>query len=160
MQDEIDRCRMEIEALQICVERSKQAHRDEIIALTRRAEMAHRDEIRTRVEARLNQRRAGILMARRLPAFLKRYVSNTTKEAIAIVSRSPNFDRDWYLSTYPDVQASGMDAARHFVLHGLYEGRRPSQNFDPLTYLAAHPDALETDTNPIVHASKPLHRNG
>ncbi|NBC36894.1 hypothetical protein GTZ99_10025 [Novosphingobium sp. FSY-8] len=36
------------------------------------------------------------------------------------------FDAAAYLQAYPDVAASGMDPLRHFVLHGLNEGRSAS----------------------------------
>lgn len=34
-------------------------------------------------------------------------------------------DPQWYLSTYPDVAASGMDPQRHYEEHGMVEGRMP-----------------------------------
>lgn len=37
------------------------------------------------------------------------------------------FDPDWYLATYPDVAASGMDPLRHFLRHGRHEGRLPCE---------------------------------
>lgn len=36
------------------------------------------------------------------------------------------FDASWYLETYPDVAENGMDPVRHYMLHGMHEGRRPS----------------------------------
>jgi hypothetical protein len=36
------------------------------------------------------------------------------------------FDADWYLSANPDVRASGMDPAIHYLTHGRYESRAPS----------------------------------
>jgi hypothetical protein len=42
--------------------------------------------------------------------------------------RDPNawFDTDWYLGSYPDVEASGMNPLDHFLRYGLSEGRRPN----------------------------------
>lgn len=34
-------------------------------------------------------------------------------------------DAPWYLSTYPDVAAAGIDAVTHYVLFGFVEGRKP-----------------------------------
>lgn len=34
-------------------------------------------------------------------------------------------DAPWYLSTYPDVAAAGMDAVNHYVQFGFIEGRKP-----------------------------------
>ena len=51
-----------------------------------------------------------------------------------------DFDGDWYLKTYPDVAASGIDAMEHFIQYGRAEGRlgspmrakmRIHRTFDP-----------------------------
>ena len=34
-------------------------------------------------------------------------------------------DKEWYLDTYPDVAAAGIDPAIHFERHGRFEGRLP-----------------------------------
>jgi hypothetical protein len=49
------------------------------------------------------------------------------------------FDRDRYLQTHPDVAASGLDPAQHFMLYGAEEGRSP-ELFEENYYLAANPD--------------------
>ncbi|WP_444924293.1 glycosyltransferase [Microbulbifer sp. DLAB2-AF] len=38
------------------------------------------------------------------------------------------FDSDWYLNTYPDVAAAGVNPWIHYINHGRFEGRRPFQN--------------------------------
>ncbi|WP_444908844.1 glycosyltransferase [Microbulbifer sp. TRSA005] len=38
------------------------------------------------------------------------------------------FDSDWYLKTYPDVAAAGVNPWIHYVNYGRFEGRRPFQN--------------------------------
>ena len=35
------------------------------------------------------------------------------------------FDPEWYLSTYPDVSAAGVEAFEHYLRHGIAEGRWP-----------------------------------
>ncbi|MCX8996199.1 class I SAM-dependent methyltransferase [Rhizobiaceae bacterium BDR2-2] len=35
-------------------------------------------------------------------------------------------DREWYLKSYPDVDAVGMDPGVHFLLYGYKEGRSPN----------------------------------
>lgn len=37
-----------------------------------------------------------------------------------------NFDSDWYLSAYPDVVLSGLDAIDHYVKYGAHMGRMPN----------------------------------
>lgn len=55
--------------------------------------------------------------------------------AIYALNVSGKFDRDDYLRRYPDVLISGMDPIRHFILHGMREGRhfnaRPRKNGSP-----------------------------
>jgi len=46
----------------------------------------------------------------------------------------PYFDAGWYLHRYPDVAAAGADPRLHYILHGWFEGRRPSSYFDPDYY--------------------------
>ena len=58
-----------------------------------------------------------------------------------IVARSPYYDRDWYLATYPDVAHSGMDPLLHFVQSGWREGRSPSEYFPDALYLFFHPES-------------------
>ncbi|GAB2885672.1 glycosyltransferase [Microbulbifer echini] len=38
------------------------------------------------------------------------------------------FDSQWYLQTYPDVAAAGVDPWVHYINHGRSEGRLPSRN--------------------------------
>jgi hypothetical protein len=38
--------------------------------------------------------------------------------------RSGLFDAEKYLETYPDVASDGMDPVRHYILHGMAEGRK------------------------------------
>jgi len=41
------------------------------------------------------------------------------------------FDERFYLSTYPDIAAAGVDPLEHYLAAGRFEGRRPSAIFDP-----------------------------
>ncbi len=41
------------------------------------------------------------------------------------LQQSGLFDADWYLDQYPDVEASEMDPARHYILFGWKERRAP-----------------------------------
>lgn len=57
---------------------------------------------------------------RLLPEFLRR------RQRMALLKRSGDFDAEWYVNTYGDVAASGMDPLRHFVQHGARENRMPN----------------------------------
>lgn len=71
--------------------------------------------------------------------------------AAEVLRRSVFFDRTWYLATYPDVAASGIDPAEHYVRYGAPEGREPSPWFSGATYLEKNPDLVETGVNPLLH---------
>ncbi|MFG6371934.1 MAG: glycosyltransferase, partial [Turicimonas muris] len=68
----------------------------------------------------------------KLPLLLPR------EKAISVVRNSPLFDKDWYLSTYPDIKNAGVDSAGHFFSIGWLEGRDPSYLFNTKEYLRKH----------------------
>lgn len=61
------------------------------------------------------------------------------------------FDPDWYLRTYPDVAAAGIDPLRHYLQFGAAEGRDPSPFFCTRWYLETYPDVAEAGINPLQH---------
>ena len=73
------------------------------------------------------------------------------RHGLALVSATALFDPNWYLARYPDVAATGMDPALHFVLRGGAEGRDPSASFDAKEYLARYPDVAAHGLSPLLH---------
>ncbi|CAG9213440.1 hypothetical protein [Burkholderia vietnamiensis] len=61
------------------------------------------------------------------------------------------FDVKYYLACHPDVEAAGVDALDHFMVHGWREGRNPSREFDVRYYLATNTDVDAIGMNPFVH---------
>lgn len=61
------------------------------------------------------------------------------------------FDPDYYQRENPDVAASGVDPALHFLMHGAMEGRDPSTSFATASYRAVYTDVFESGANPLVH---------
>lgn len=49
---------------------------------------------------------------------------------VLALQRSGFFDSEYYLRTYPDVVASGMNPVEHYVCHGAEEGRSPAPWYD------------------------------
>lgn len=72
------------------------------------------------------------------------------EEKARLLDGSPRFNRKWYLTANPDVKATGIDPALHFVSFGFYEGRAPSQDFDYIAYLASKPDILKKEVGSIL----------
>lgn len=68
-----------------------------------------------------------------------------------IISRSNFFDKEYYLQHNPDVAKSGMNPARHYLLHGGFEGRNPSEAFDSKFYLEHNRDVKDYGMNPLLH---------
>jgi hypothetical protein len=70
------------------------------------------------------------------------------------------FDARFYLETYGDVAASGMDPWEHYVRHGRDEGRAANagalsvaeaEAFDAEFYLSANPDVAMAAVDPYEH---------
>ena len=76
------------------------------------------------------------------------------------VSRSPLFDRDWYLREHPDVAASGAEPALHYLVAGRPAGLDPGPGFCGAEYLALHPDARASGLDPLVHYERVGRRRG
>jgi hypothetical protein len=68
-----------------------------------------------------------------------------------LLTASGLFDPAWYLSTYQDVAAAGIDPLDHFLSTGASEGRRPTPLFDTAYYLRRYPDVSTSTLNPLVH---------
>jgi hypothetical protein len=71
-----------------------------------------------------------------------------------IIKRSSFFSESFYLKNNPDVKASGMNPARHYLLYGGFEGRNPSEKFDSSIYLEQNPDVKASGMNPLMHFIK------
>lgn len=73
------------------------------------------------------------------------------KKNLAVIENSPLFDGAWYLKTYPDVEKTGLPAAKHYLQFGGQEGRNPSASFDSAFYLEQNADVKASGMNPLLH---------
>lgn len=62
------------------------------------------------------------------------------------------FDREFYLSMYPDVRDANVDPFSHFMTFGHRENRDPSPTFD--TYFYAKNHLTNSSENPLIHFVK------
>jgi glycosyltransferase involved in cell wall biosynthesis len=85
----------------------------------------------------------------RAPA--EKSAADMLREQVEKVAASDLFSRSWYLAAYPDVAASGMDPARHYVLHGACERRDPGPFFSTEAYVHAVPELRASGENPLLH---------
>jgi 2-polyprenyl-3-methyl-5-hydroxy-6-metoxy-1,4-benzoquinol methylase len=66
-------------------------------------------------------------------------------------AREPLFDTAYYLRTYPDVAAAGIDPYEHYIQFGAAEGRDPQALFDTTYYLDRYPDVAASGLNALQH---------
>jgi len=70
---------------------------------------------------------------------------------LTLVRSTAIFDPDWYIAHNPDVAASGMDPAEHYLQFGGAEGRDPGPDFSAAFYLATYPDVADAGLDPLLH---------
>jgi len=90
---------------------------------------------------------SGLLARLRIPAWLQSRASRAAR----VIGASGLFDPTWYLETYPDVAARGVDPLRHYIRHGAREGRDPNRLFSSSWYLANNPDVVQSGLDPLTH---------
>ena len=61
------------------------------------------------------------------------------------------FDANWYLETYTDVTAAGVDPLQHFLEYGEAEGRNPNGVFPTTYYRNKYMGAEPRDASPLRH---------
>ncbi|MCL3837901.1 hypothetical protein [Aeromicrobium duanguangcaii] len=61
------------------------------------------------------------------------------------------FDGAWYLRAYPDVVATGLSPALHYLRLGATEGKDPGPEFSTKRYLAKHPLVARRQANPLLN---------
>ncbi len=68
-----------------------------------------------------------------------------------LLRKSGLVDGDYYCSTYPDIAASGVDPAEHFLIQGWREARLPNPYFDTAWYLRQNRGVAQAAMNPLTH---------
>lgn len=61
------------------------------------------------------------------------------------------FDAEYYLSTYLDIAAAGVDPLQHYAQVGAAEFRNPTRWFDTRDYVDANPDVQVAGCHPFWH---------
>jgi hypothetical protein len=76
------------------------------------------------------------------------------QQDMGLIMSSKYFDMNWYLKTYPDVAASNINPAEHYLKFGAKEGRYCGPIFDAIWYLNKYADVAESGMNPLLHFIK------
>jgi glycosyltransferase involved in cell wall biosynthesis len=71
----------------------------------------------------------------------------------------PDFDAEFYLSTYRDVARAGADPYEHYVTLGWQEGREPHPEFDSRYYVKRHMGGHAAEP-PLLHWLRHRHEPG
>ncbi len=66
------------------------------------------------------------------------------------VNAMADFDSAFYLRSYPDVAAAGLDPVEHYMVQGFREARRPFAGFDPVFYRQRYLQGA-AEVNPLLH---------
>lgn len=74
-----------------------------------------------------------------------------TQQAARMIRGSRHMQPKWYLRTYPDVAALGMDPVEHYLRYGAAMGRSPGASFDAGFYRARYPDVAASGLDPLTH---------
>lgn len=118
-------------------------------------------EVRREIEAlksrTISEQLSAIFSARlqqlldRIPGLAMRNVRKNQLAHITAIRKSGLFDVEWYLRTYPDVAAAGIDPIRHYIASGWQEARDPGPDFSSSAYLKANKDVAKSGMNPLLH---------
>ena len=68
-----------------------------------------------------------------------------------VIRSSPLFDEQFYMQKNPDVIATGLDSAAHYLIKGNAEDRDPGPSFSTKNYLLLNPDVALAGMNALLH---------
>ncbi len=81
----------------------------------------------------------------------KKIPEGITKSQAHKIAKSKFFDKEWYITSYPEVVKTKIDPALHYLTVGWKKGYNPSLNFDTNFYLTQYPDVSRSKTCPLWH---------
>jgi hypothetical protein len=73
---------------------------------------------------------------------------------------APEFDREYYLSQYPDIAQAGIDPIKHYIENGWREFRNPRADFITSYYYSKNAGVIPENINPFRHFIKHGRREG
>ena len=91
---------------------------------------------------------------------LRRRLLRRAKAEAQLLENSGFFQAAWYLQSYPDVDAAGVNPALHYLVDGWREGRDPGPQFSTTWYLDQNPDIRQAGINPLLHFVRFGHKEG
>ncbi|HEB7537166.1 TPA: hypothetical protein RZH67_001698, partial [Campylobacter coli] len=74
----------------------------------------------------------------------KRKAKKRFERNYKIIKESGLFDKEYYYKNYPDIKAANIDPIEHYLKHGWFEGRNPSNYFKTSYYLKNYADVSQS----------------
>jgi hypothetical protein len=153
LRDELRSCRLELAERQRELEVLQEA-RHEVL---RRCETAEEQArlLSTFLDERLTAADLASGSTTAAPSRLRRR-GGTSPDAqedadVATLQASALLDGPWYLREYPQVAATGLSPARHYLRHGADAKLDPGPSFSTEDYLQRHPELAASGENPLLH---------
>lgn len=88
------------------------------------------------------------------------YASSSSGVSVSLETADVKFDAAYYLRTYPDVAAAGVDPQAHFNVAGWWERRNPNPYFNTGYYLDTYTDVAAAGINAFDHyRNQGVHEN-
>ena len=76
---------------------------------------------------------------------------STIKNYYEVISKSNEFNKEWYLKKYPKVKKSPMDPILYYIKIGIKKNHDPNPNFSSKGYIKLNFRGLKKFINPLVH---------
>lgn len=139
-------CRLELAAVRAEQESWAEEHAELDRVRTQLNELSERLDERLRQAARSAGFRGWL--KRRLLSSLP---SDSELADVATLEDSDLLDGAWYLRRYPEVAATGLSPALHYLRHGAQERKDPGPGFSTPQYFREHPRLVPGRDNPLLH---------
>jgi hypothetical protein len=122
-EQKLAQCMVQIDALKASVGRQAQEHQTALQGKETAARAIVLAATRSTNQARAQLDALVLGLSEERHSFFQRKSVSIQRKASLLV-KAGLIDVDWYRATYPDVAASGVDPAVHYLTAGLSEGRR------------------------------------
>ncbi|MFI8666224.1 hypothetical protein ACIGGE_07300 [Qipengyuania sp. NPDC077410] len=126
-------------------------------AVTPAADTTKKDRSATRFEKVRPKVERAIGLATRMAENSKAKLTGKSGKADPLIESQvfkvvqQSFDKDFYLTNYPDVEQAGVEPIQHYLRNGWLENRDPSLTFSTKYYLDNNPDVVDAGVNPFYH---------
>ncbi|MDR2967425.1 MAG: CDP-glycerol glycerophosphotransferase family protein [Methanobacteriaceae archaeon] len=76
---------------------------------------------------------------------------STIKDYYELISKSKEFNKEWYFNKYPEVKKLPMDPIIHYIKIGIKKNYNPNSDFSSKGYTRLNFHGLKKNPNPLIH---------